>query len=114
MPYIDSKVTVSLSDNKKELLKKELGKIVNDIPGKSENFLMLGFQDNYSLYFKGQKLDYGAFIEVKLFGGVSEDSLKKVTKEICDLYKEELKIPPKSIYVKFEEVDTWGWNGSNL
>jgi phenylpyruvate tautomerase PptA (4-oxalocrotonate tautomerase family) len=114
MPYIDSKVTVPLSDNEKECLKKELGKIVNDIPGKSERFLMIGFQDNYSLYFKGQKLDYGAFVEVKLFGRVSEDSLKKVTREICDLYNDKLNIPPKSIYVKFEEVDTWGWNGSNL
>lgn len=114
MPYIDSKVTVSLSDGERECLKKELGKIVNDIPGKSEKFLMIGFQDNYSLYFKGEKLDYGAFVEVKLFGRVSEDSLKKVTREICDLYNDKLNIPPKSIYVKFEEVDTWGWNGSNL
>ncbi|MBD7911537.1 MULTISPECIES: phenylpyruvate tautomerase MIF-related protein [Clostridium] len=114
MPYIDSKVTIPLSENEKEYLKKELGKIVNDIPGKSEKFLMLGFQDNYSLYFKGQKMDYGAFVEVKLFGRVSEDSLKRVTKEICDLYNDKLNIPPRSIYVKFEEVDTWGWNGSNL
>lgn len=114
MPYIDSKVTVSLSDNDKEYLKKELGKIVEDIPGKSEKFLMLGFQDKYSLYFKGKKLDYGAFVEVKFFGGVPEDSLKKVTKEICSLYSKELKIPPNSIYVKFEEVDNWGWNGKNL
>ena len=51
MPYIDTKVTISLPDNKKEELKKELGKIVNNIPGKSEKFLMIGFQDNYTLYF---------------------------------------------------------------
>lgn len=114
MPFIDSKVTVTLSENEREDLKKELGKIVDDIPGKSEKFLMLGFQDNYDLYFKGEKLDYGAFVEVKLFGSVTEDSMKRVTKDICELYKDKLNIPPKSIYVKFEEVDTWGWNGSNF
>lgn len=114
MPYIDSKVTIPLSDNDKEDLKKELGKIVNEIPGKSEKFLMLGFQDNYSLYFKGQRLDYGAFVEVKLFGRTTEDSMKQVTADICKLYSDKLNIPPKSIYVKFEEVDTWGWNGSNF
>ena len=97
MPFIDSKVTVSLSENQKESLKDELGKIIDEIPGKSQKFLMLGFQDNFPLYFKGEKLDYGAFIEVKMFGRATEDSLNRATKEICDLYKEALNIPPKSI-----------------
>lgn len=114
MPFIESKVTVSLSESEKEFLKTELGKIVEEIPGKSENYLMLGFEDNYNLYFKGKKLDYGAFIEVKLFGSVAEDYLKLVTSEICKLYSKKLNIPPKSIYVKFEEVDNWGWNGVNF
>ena len=66
MPYINSKVTVSLSEDKVNKLKEELGKIICDIPGKSENFLMIGFEDNYTLYFKGEKLKLGAFIEVKI------------------------------------------------
>lgn len=114
MPYIDSKVTISLSEDKKESLKKELGKIIDKIPGKSERYLMVGFQDEYSLYFKGEKLDYGAFVEVKFFGGATEDSLKRVTADICNLYEKELQIPSKSIYIKFEDVDNWGWNGKNF
>ena len=114
MPYIESKVTVNLSEKQREDLKTELGKIVEEIPGKSEKYLMLGFQDNYPLYFKGEKLDYGAFIEVKIFGAVAEDYLNQVTHEICNLYSSKLNIPKKSIYVKFEEVDNWGWNGRNF
>lgn len=114
MPFIDSKVTVSLSDNQREILKDKLGEIIDEIPGKSQKYLMLGFQDNYPLYFKGEKLDYGAFIEVKLFGRATEDSLNKATEEICYLYENQLSIPPKSIYVKFEEIDHWGWNGTNF
>ncbi|MCI5727907.1 MAG: phenylpyruvate tautomerase MIF-related protein [Clostridium sp.] len=114
MPYIDSKVTINLTDTEMEHIKSELGKIINDIPGKSENYLMIGFQDNYPLFFKGKRLDFGAFIEVKLFGGVTEDYLNKVTQKICNLYSNELKIPQKAIYVKFEEVDAWGWNGKNF
>ncbi|MDF2877129.1 MAG: hypothetical protein K0S30_225 [Clostridia bacterium] len=114
MPYIDSKVTVSLTEEKKDVLKTELGKIISLIPGKSEDFLMVGFDDNYSLYFKGNKLDFGAFVEVKIFGATPQASLDAVTKEICMLYSRELDISADCIYVKYEEVSTWGWNGNNF
>ena len=114
MSYIDCKVSISLSESDKETLKNEFGRIVNDMPGKSESFLMIGFQDNYDLYFKGKKLDYGAFVEVKLFGRATEDSMQKVTSEIYKLFDDKLNIPAKSVYIKFEEVDTWGWNGYNI
>lgn len=54
MPMIDSKVTVSLPQEKKDILKTELGKAVS-VMGKTENYLMLGFEDNYDLYFGGKK-----------------------------------------------------------
>ena len=114
MPYINSKVTVSLSEDKTNKLKEELGRIICDIPGKSENFLMVGFEDNYTLYFKCEKLKLGAFIEVKIFGKTSKDSLNTMTKHLCELFTRELGIPGETIYIKYEEVDNWGWNGSNF
>ena len=90
MPFIDSKVTVSLSENQKESLKDELGKIIDEIPGKSQKFLMLGFQDNFPLYFKGEKLDYGAYIEVKLFGRATEDSLNRLLERFVTYIKRNL------------------------
>jgi phenylpyruvate tautomerase PptA (4-oxalocrotonate tautomerase family) len=114
MPYIGSKVTVPLTEQKKETLKSELGKIISLIPGKSESYLMIGFEDNYSLYFKGEKLSLGAFVEVKIFGCASKAALSDVTKEICALYLRELNIPPHAIYVKYEEVSNWGYNSINF
>lgn len=114
MPYIGSKITLKLSETQKETIKGELGKIITLIPGKSEAYLMIGFEDNYSLYFRGDKLDQGAFVEVKIFGSTSEDVLEQVTKGICELYEKELGIPAQNIYVKYEFVDNWGWNGQNF
>lgn len=114
MPFIDSKVTVKLTKEKKDLLKSKLGEIITNIPGKSENYLMVGFQDEYSLYFRGKELQYGAFVEVKIFGKAEKPDLEKVTKEICSLYEEELNIPGDCIYVKYEEVSNWGFNGFNF
>ena len=114
MPFIGSKVTVKISNEKEEIIKKRLGEAIKLIPGKSETFLMVGFQNEYSLYFGGEKLEKGAFIEVKIFGKTSKEAYANLTAAICTIYEEELEIPQNKIYVKYEEVENWGWNGSNF
>ncbi|SFC91666.1 phenylpyruvate tautomerase MIF-related protein [Clostridium uliginosum] len=114
MPFIGSKITVKLSKEKEETIKKRLGEAIELIPGKSERFLMVGFEDEYSLYFGGEKLERGAFIEVKVFGKASKEAFATLTREICSIYEEELQIPQNKTYVKYEEVENWGWNGSNF
>ncbi|AQR97889.1 MULTISPECIES: phenylpyruvate tautomerase MIF-related protein [Clostridium] len=114
MPFIGSKVSVKISKEKEEIIKTKLGKAIELIPGKSETFLMVGFEDGYSLYFAGEKLEKGAFIEVKIFGKASKDAYANLTAEICKIYEEELEIPQNKIYVKYEEVSDWGWNGKNF
>ena len=66
MPFIDSKITVKVSDEKKEVLKAKIGKAVSII-GKPESFLMVGFEDEYTLYFAGNKLPYRyIFLKMRL------------------------------------------------
>lgn len=114
MPFIGSKVSVKISKEKEEIIKTKLGKAIELIPGKRETFLMVGFEDEYSLYFAGEKLEKGAFVEVKIFGKASKDAYANLTAEICKIYEEELEIPQNKIYVKYEEVSDWGWNGKNF
>lgn len=114
MPFIGSKISVKISKEKETIIKEKLGKAIELIPGKSETFLMVGFEDEYSLYLAGEKLEKGAFVEVKIFGKASKDSYEKLTAEICKIYEEELQIPQNKIYVKYEEVENWGWNGRNF
>ena len=114
MPYINTKTTVTVNEEKQESIKKKLGKAIELIPGKSENWLMVSFDDNSSMYFKGSNENPLAFVEVKLFGKASQDAYKKLTRVITDILHEELEIQGDCIYVKYEEVFTWGFNGSNL
>ncbi|MFT8348482.1 phenylpyruvate tautomerase MIF-related protein [Clostridium saccharoperbutylacetonicum] len=114
MPFIGSKISVKISKEKEEIIKTKLGKAIELIPGKSETFLMVGFEDEYSLYFAGEKLEKGAFVEVKIFGKASKDAYANLTAKICKIYEEELEIPQNKIYVKYEEVSDWGWNGKNF
>ncbi|PJI07408.1 MULTISPECIES: phenylpyruvate tautomerase MIF-related protein [Clostridium] len=111
MPFINSTVTVKLNEAKKDKLKAEFGKLIEILPGKSESWLMIGFKDNYPLYFKGEKKDKAAFIEVKIYGGADKASKNKLTSEISSLIEKELSIPKDSIYITIEEISDWGWNG---
>jgi len=37
-----------------------------------------------------------------------------MTADVCTLLAKETGISPDRIYVKYEEVFHWGWNGSNF
>lgn len=113
MPFIDSKITMQVSQEKREVLKSELGKAVS-ILSKPESFLMVGFEDNYDLYMGGKKLEKGAYVAVSLFGNGSPAAYEKMTATICELYEKELGIPGNAVYVTYHGVNDWGWNGRNF
>lgn len=113
MPFIDSKITVAVSQEKRELLKAELGKAIS-IMNKPESFLMVGFEDNYDLYMGGRKLEKGAYVAVSLFGNASKYAYENMTAKICELYERELGIPGNAIYVTYQGINDWGWNGRNF
>jgi hypothetical protein len=114
MPFINSRVSVPMTEQQKESLKQQLGEAISIIPGKSEQWLMLEFADNCDLYFQGDNTLPAAFVEIKVFGSIPTDSLDKMTKTICGIYEECLQIKKDRIYVKYEESCKWGWNGSNF
>lgn len=114
MPFIDSKVSIAMSNEQEERLKSRLGKAVSLIPGKSEAWLMTGFEDDYHLYFRGDNSQPMAFIEVKIFGKENASAFEALTAEICTIFNEELGIAADHIYIKYEAVANWGWNGGNL
>lgn len=53
MPFIISKVNVSISDEQELQLKKLLGRAIELIPGKNENYLMVSFEQNCKIYLRG-------------------------------------------------------------
>ena len=113
MPFIDSKITVALTPEKKEKIKSELGKAVT-ILHKTETYLMVGIEDNYDLWMAGNKLDRGAYVSVSLYGNASSADYDKMTAQICEVYERELSIPGSAIYVTYHPIPDWGWNGGNF
>lgn len=114
MPFIDSKVSISISEEQEKELKTRLGQAIALIPGKSESWLMTGFQDDYHLYFRGDNSQPTAFIEVKVYGSENPSAFDALTAEICKIFEDVLDIAPDHIYIKYEAVANWGWNGNNF
>lgn len=114
MPMIKTKTTVEISAEKELILKSELGKAIAILPGKSEQWLMTSFEDNCRMYFKGDNSAPIAFVEVQVFGKINPSAADSLTAKICEIFDSVLGISPANVYVKYEEVSMWGWNGGNF
>ena len=112
MPFININTNVSVSKEKEASIKTKLGKAIELIPGKSENWLMVGFEPEHPLYFRGSDSERIAFVEVSVYGRVSRQAADKLTAAITEILEQELDI--QQSYIKYEEAEIWGWNGSNF
>lgn len=111
MPYINSKLTTKLSEENREHLKAKMGEIISEIPGKSEEWLMVSFNEEETIYFRGVKMEKAAFVEVKIFGKAKREHKNRVADLLCNLFESEINIPKENVYITFREVEDWGWNG---
>ncbi|MBR5826762.1 MAG: tautomerase family protein [Clostridia bacterium] len=112
MPLITTKTSTAISKEKEEILKAKFGKAI-ELINKSESWLMIDFQENCHLWFKGDEAP-SAMIEVDLFGKATESGYDALTKAITDIVSDELGISPDRIYVKYNEINHWGYSGFNF
>ena len=114
MPIINVKLNSHLSEQKESVLKAKLGEAISTFPGKSEYWLMIHFEDDCRLWFRGYNNFPIAMVEIKLFGGADEATCSCMTGLVCKIFEEELNISPDHVYVKYEFCDRWGWNRENF
>jgi phenylpyruvate tautomerase PptA (4-oxalocrotonate tautomerase family) len=113
MPFINVKTNVSVSEDQKESVKSAMGQAITAIPGKSESWLMVGIEPDYDLWFKGSKTP-AAMVEVSIFGTASDNAYTTLTSHITGILTDKLGISSDRVYVKYSEIENWGWNGSNF
>ena len=114
MPMISTKTSTPITVEQELILKEKLGKAIEILPGKTETWLMLSFEDNCRLWFRGDNSKPLAYVEVSALGKISPVSAEEMTAEICNIFKEVLGIDGSGVYVKYEETDKWGFDGVNF
>ncbi len=113
MPFINTKYSGEITSAQETEIKTALADAVKII-GKSETWLMVGFEQNQSLYFRGEKSEKTAFVDVSLYGKPNAAAFDKLTTEICGILGKVLGVPADKIYVKYSPTEYWGWNGGNF
>lgn len=112
MPFINTITNVEITKEKELALKSEFGKAI-ELFNKSENWLMLAFNDKYNMYFNGSESPM-AFVDISVFGQPTDAQCEAVTKEMCRIFENELGISPDKLYVKYNGSSQWGWNNMNF
>lgn len=113
MPFINVKTNTSINKECELKIKSKLGEAIKLI-GKSESWLMINFEDEQKMYFKGDNSAKIAFVQIDLYGSASRNSYNEMTKEVTYILGEVLSIMPDKVYVKYSEVENWGYNGNNF
>lgn len=114
MPYINTTTTKKITPEIKKTLVEKLGKAIEIIPGKTDEWLMLNFNSEAQMAFRSTELGGAAMVEVEILGTASADDKEKLTEAICKIVTEVLGISGERTYVTYREVDTWGYNGMNF
>ena len=113
MPFINAKVSVPLNEQKREAIKTAFGQSIS-VMEKGESYLMVGFEDEVPLYFSGEKQEKCAFVEIKVFGELDPDQASSMTEFVCKTMDMVLGIPGDRVYVTYQGISDWGWNGRNF
>ena len=93
-------------------IKSGLGQAICLVPGKSEQYLLLEFEDRCRLWLRGQNDAPIAYIEAAIFGNENHEGFDAFTAAVTRIFSEELKIRPENIYIKFEDIGVWGAAGT--
>ena len=113
MPYFHIATTQKLTDASKRQLQQEMGRIIEMVPGKSESWLMVQLHDEACLSFAGTVAP-AAVVTLKTFGELVPEQYDMLTAELCPRISVLLQTDPDRIYVIYEPITHWGWNGSNF
>ena len=113
MPFINVKTNSKRVSTCKEELKSELGNAISAIPGKSEAWLMVNIEEPSSMWFKGDSEECAMF-SVSIYGSAPSSAYDELTAKICSLSEKYLGVSASRTYVKYDEIEHWGWNNMNF
>tara|TARA_B100000214_G_C23769032_1_gene535865 strand:- start:178 stop:519 length:342 start_codon:yes stop_codon:yes gene_type:complete len=112
MPFIQINTSSKSVLEDYDLLQKDISKMVSDLTGKPENYVMTMIQIDTKMTFAGSD-EPCCFIKVKSIGSLKPSTMSK---SLCELISSRTNINTSRIYIEFIDVKAshWGFNGSTF
>ena len=114
MPFISTKTNKPVPADTAKKLKEAYASAIELLPGKTEKWLMLSFEGDTTMAFHGDMESPMAFLTVSLVGKAPGEAYDALTARLCEIMGDVLGIAADMVYVKYEEVDHWGFDGINF
>ena len=112
MPFIQINTSSKSVVENEDLLQKDISKLVADLTGKPENYVMTMIKLDNRMTFAGSD-EPCCFMQVKSIGSLNPSSMSR---SLCDLIASKTNINTNRVYIEFTDVKSsnWGFNGSTF
>lgn len=111
MPFVIVRLNQPLTKEDEHELKHRLGQAISLVPGKSEEYLLLSFEDNCRMWLRGRADEPVAYMEAAIFGNLDHRGFDRFAAAATQAFHEVLHIPPHNIYIRFQDIGTWSRAG---
>jgi phenylpyruvate tautomerase PptA (4-oxalocrotonate tautomerase family) len=111
MPFIQVRLCASIDDSQKNDLQEKLSNVVSAALSKPQAYIMSEITGGCSLYMNSKSLDNGAYIAISFLGKTAKVVCSDLTNKICDILSASLEIDPSQVYITYNPLELWGWNG---
>lgn len=114
MPLLSIDTNVRLEASKADEFVKSASKLVAEILGKPERYVMVKLEANPHMIFDGS-IEPLIYAELKSIG-LPEDQTKEYSKKLTALFNEKTDVKADRIYIEFANAERhmWGWNGATF
>lgn len=107
MPFIVTKVSTPLTDVQERKLKERFGRAIAHVPGKSEQGLLLAFEDNCRLWLAGGNDAPIAYVQADVFANERHTGYGTLSAEIAAALHDVADISPERVYVRYTDIPAW-------
>jgi phenylpyruvate tautomerase len=114
MPYLKIQTSVALADHDRSVVAIKASKLMSQVLGKSEDYVMVAVEDAVKMLFAGGD-GAAAYFELHSIG-LSAEQARESVGELCRLAGESLGVAADRVYVNCRDAERtmWGWNGDTF
>ena len=114
MPYLKIQTNRQIAENAKLEILKRASVLVSKNLGKPEKYVMVCMDPFEPMMFAGSNSPC-AYLELKSIG-LPESKTEALSKVLCQLMLDELKIPSERVYIEFANAkdSMWGWDSGTF